>query len=290
MSHSESSEMSGKVCLVTGANTGIGRATALELARRGARVILASRSEERTRPVLDELAAAGAAFDFVALDLASLDSVRRAGAEVRALVDRLDVLVNNAGLVKRGQTEDGFELIFGVNHLGHFLHTMELLELLVAAAPSRVVNVSSGSHYYLEGFDWDEVQRPTATFTGMREYRISKLANVLFTAELARRLEGRGVTSYAVHPGVIASDVWRRVPWPLRGAVKMFMKSSAEGARTSIHCACDPALAGESGGYYDDCQRREPSALARDRDLAAELWRRSAAWTGADLPALAASG
>src|SRR5690606_26037185 len=125
----------------------------------------------------------------------------------------------------------------------------------------------------------------TATLSGMREYRISKLANVLFTAELARRLEGRGVTAYAVHPGVIASDVWRRVPWPLRGATKMFMKTSAEGAKTSLYCATDPGLAGESGGYYDDCRRREASALARDPELAAELWRRSAAWAGADLPA-----
>ena len=268
-----------KVVLITGANTGIGRETALELARRGAHLVLACRSEERTRPVLAELAQIreGCA-ELIELDLASFASVRAAAAAFLALDRPLDILINNAGLAaQRGVTADGFELTFGVNHLGHFLLTAELTGKLVESAPSRVITVASRAHRRARGIDFDAVQRPTRSFSGYPEYQVSKLANVLFASELARRLGPEGVTSCSLHPGVIASDVWRRVPWPLDSLMKLFMKSNVEGAQTSIHCATTGEL--ENGGYYSEGELATPSKPARDAELAAELWERSADWT-----------
>lgn len=276
-------DLTGKHFVITGANTGIGQATSRALAERGASVVFACRSEDKTRPVIAEMSAATGNHElsFIALDLADLESVRRAGAELAGRDQPIDVLINNAGLAsQRGQTADGFELAFGVNHLGHFLFTHLLLDKLKQSAPARIVNVSSNSHYQAKSLDFEAVQKPTRTVTGIPEYSVSKLANVLFTSELARRLEGTGVTTYAVHPGVIASDIWRRIPPPFRWIAKRFMKSVDEGARTSLHCATAPEVASESGLYYADCAQRKPSRLARDEQLAAELWRRSAQWCG----------
>lgn len=273
-------DLAGKHAIVTGANAGIGRATALELARAGARVWLACRSRAKTEPVLAEIAAAGGRADFLELDLADLAQVRQAAAAFLALDVPLHLLVNNAGLAgQRGETKDGFELAFGVNHLGHFLLTTLLLDRLKASAPARIVNVASASHYQHKGpIDWARVRGKTRSVTGLDEYAVSKLANVLFTRELARRLYGTRVTTYALHPGVIASDIWRRIPWPLRSVARAFMKSTEDGARTSLWCATAPALAEHSGRYYDDCQERRPSRTALDDELAAELWKRSEAW------------
>jgi retinol dehydrogenase 12 len=275
-------ELEGKVFVVTGANTGIGKVTAAELSRRGGHVVLACRSRDKTQPVLDELAAAGGGdrVEFLELDLGRLASVRTAAAELLARDRPIHVLVNNAGVAgQRGQTADGFELAFGINHLGHFLFTTLLLDRLRASAPARVVTVSSKSHYAAKaGIDWEAVRRPTRSVTGLPEYEVSKLANVLFSAELARRLEGSGVTTYALHPGVIASDIWRRIPWPFRAVAKAFMSSVEDGARTTLYCATAPELSDETGLYYDECRPRTASARARDTALAAELWRRSEAW------------
>src|SRR5262249_8802626 len=150
----------------------------------------------------------------------------------------------------------------GINHIGPFLLTDLLLERLRASAPARIVNVSSIAHYEAPGIDWDAVRRPTGSATGMPEYRVSKLANVLHAQERARRRAGNGVTTYALHPGVIASDIWRQVPWPLRPLMKRRMDTPERGARTSVYCATAPELAGESGRYYDDCRGREPAAVA----------------------------
>jgi len=274
-------DLAGKTILITGANTGIGRATALALGARGAGLYLACRSATRTQPVIDALRARGSAAEFLELDLADLASVRRCADAVLDRVERLDVLLNNAGLAgQRGRTKDGFELAFGVNHLGHFLLTELLLDRLIASAPSRVVNVSSRSHYSAKSIDWEALQKPTASITGLPEYGVSKLCNVLHAKDLAKRLEGRGVTTYSVHPGTIASDVWRRVPWPVRPLLKLFLKSTAHGALTSIHCATSPEVAAESGLYYDDCRVKRPNRLALDVDLAVELRERSQAWSG----------
>ncbi len=276
-----SRELAGRTAVVTGANTGIGRVTARELARRGARVVLACRTEAKAIPVIDEIREQTGhdQVEFLQLDLADLSQVRRAAAELLERVPAIHLLVNNAGLAgQRGVTRDGFELAFGVNHLGHFLFTTLLLDRLRESAPARIVNVSSKSHYRAKGIDFDAVRQRTRSVTGLPEYEVSKLANVLFTTELAERLASSGVTTYSLHPGVIASDVWRRVPWPVRKLMTAFMKSPQEGARTSIYCATAPELEGESGRYYDDCARTEPSRASKDSALAAELWRRSEEW------------
>jgi NAD(P)-dependent dehydrogenase (short-subunit alcohol dehydrogenase family) len=267
--------------VITGANTGIGRATAAELASQGARVILACRSEDKTRPVIDDIVArtGNDAVEFLALDLADLASVRAAAATLLDRDDPIHVLINNAGVAgQRGETAQGFELAFGINHLGHFLFTDLLLDRLRASAPARVINVSSDSHYQPKAIDWDAVRRPTATVSGMREYGVSKLCNVLHAQELARRLADDGVVTASLHPGVIASDVWRRVPLPVRSVMKLFMKSTEEGARTSVHCATTPDLV--SGAFYTDEREKAPSKVATP-ELAAELWERSEGWVAA---------
>lgn len=277
--------MAGRTVLITGANTGIGRATAEELARRGARLFLACRSEAKTLPVLEAIRrqTPAAKVDFLALDLADLDSVRRCAATFLARGEPLHVLLNNAGLAgSRGTTKQGFELTFGVNHLGHFLLTQLLLPRLRESAPARIVNVASMAHYEATRIDWDALQKPTRTLTGLTEYEVSKLCNVLFTAECARRLKGSGVHSYALHPGVIASDVWRKVPWPLRYFMTRRMRSVQEGSAASLYCASSPEVAGHDGRYYDwTTQEKEPSKLAQDRELARLLWQRSEEWTRA---------
>lgn len=274
------SDLHGQTFLVTGGNTGIGKETARGLAGRGARVVVAGRSEERTRAAIREISAdtGSTDLDFVPLDLGDLGSVRRAAEEVLRQERRLDVLVNNAGLAgSRGMTPSGFELAFGTNHVGPFLLTALLTERIVETGPGRIVNVASTGHYRARGIDWDAVRRPTVTRTAFDEYCVSKLANVLHAQELARRLAGTGVTTYSLHPGAIASDVWREVPPGLRHVMKLFMKSAEDGARTSLHCAASPDVAGETGRYYDGCREKRPSKVATP-ELAAELWARSEAW------------
>ena len=274
-------DLEGRTFLVTGANSGIGRATALALVGRGGRVHLACRSAEKAAPVLDEAQAVdgpGSAA-FLELDLADLASVRRASAAFLGTGEPLHVLVNNAGVAgQRGQTAQGFELAFGVNHLGHFLLTKLLLERLRAGRPARVVTVSSVGHRQARGIDFEAVRRPSRSFTGLPEYAVSKLCNVLFTQELARREAGTGVSTYALHPGAIGSSIWRRVPWPVEPVMKLFMRSSEEGAATSLYCATAPELESVSGRYYDHSREKAPSKVATPA-LGAELWARSEEWT-----------
>ena len=279
-------DLAGRSIVVTGANTGIGRVTAEKLAARGAKVVLACRDEERTAPVLAAIRAAGGEASFEALDLADLGSVRACAKRLLDADQPLHVLVNNAGLAgKRGVTKDGFELTFGTNHLGHFLFTVLLAPLLQKAASARIVNVASKAHYSAKTIDFAAIRQPTRSLTGLDEYAVSKLANVLFTRELARRLGRSGVHSYALHPGVVASDAWRSVPWGFRSLIKLFMLSNEQGAATTLYCATSPAVAAHDGRYYDACKERTPSKVALDDDLAKRLWEESVALTGADLPA-----
>ena len=278
-------ELSGRTFLVTGGNTGIGRATVTELARRGGRVWVASRSAAKGEAAVAGVKAAtgNESVFFLPLDLADLDSVRACAAAFLAAGEPLHVLVNNAGVAgRRGLTRQGFELTFGVNHLGHFALTSALLGCLAASAPSRVVTVSSDAHYSAPGIDFSSLRRPARGITGMREYAVSKLGNVLFSAELGRRTAGTGVRSYALHPGVVASDIWRRVPWPVRPFVTRHMLSVTEGAQTSLYCATSaaPEVAAASGLFYDRCAPRPASAVATP-ELARELWERSQAWVAA---------
>ena len=277
---SQTTELAGRTMIVTGANTGLGRVTAEDLCRRGARVHLAGRSEEKTRPVVEALRATGGDAEFMALDLADLASVRAAAEAFLASGESLHVLVNNAGIAgARGLTKQGFELTFGTNHLGPFLFTQLLLPRLRESAPARIVNVSSRGHYRAPGIDWEALRRPTASATGFPEYCVSKLCNVLFTKELARGKAGAGVHSYALHPGGVASDVWREVPWGIRHVMKLFMLTNEEGARTQLWCATSPDVAEHDGRYYDDRKEKKPAALADDAALARTLWEKSEAWT-----------
>ncbi len=274
-------DLEDKTYLVTGANTGIGRETARALAARGASVVFACRSAEKTEPVIDTIAAetgAGEKLHFIALDLGDLGSVRAAASEFLAGGQPLHGLINNAGLAgRRGLSDSGFELAFGTNHVGHFLLTSLLLDRLRESAPARIVSVSSDAHQSVTAFDWDAVRRPTQTRAGFREYAVSKLANLLHAQELARRLDGDGVTTYALHPGVIASDIWRQVPWPIRPLMKLRMKSPVQGAQTTLYCATSPDVGHESGRYYDDSKPAQPGPGATP-ELAAELWERTSAW------------
>jgi NAD(P)-dependent dehydrogenase (short-subunit alcohol dehydrogenase family) len=274
-------DLEGRVALVTGANTGIGLVTARELARRGARVFIACRSEERARAAADSIKSdTGENVDALPLDLGDFASVRRSAEAFLAKGTPLHLLVNNAGLAgARGLSRSGFEIAFGVNHVGHFLLTRLLLPRLEQSAPGRIVNVSSKAHYDVKSIDWDALQKRTRSITGLPEYGVSKLANILFTSALAQRLTGKRVTTYALHPGVVASDVWRAVPWPIRGLMKRRMLTTEEGAQTSLYCATSPEAEQQSGLYYDECRVKEPSALARDAALAEKLWRESEAWT-----------
>ena len=270
----------GKVSIVTGSNTGLGRVTAVELARRGSHVFLASRSAERTGPVVDAIRreCGPDRADFLPIDLASLRSVKTAAEQFLARDLPLHVLVNNAGeFGQTGATEDGFQMTFGVNYLGHYLFTRLLLERMQASTPARIVHVSSDMHVGAKGIDWTEVHRPSR-LPGISEYRMSKLANVLFNVALARRLDGSGLTTYAAHPGGVATDIYRRVPRPIRGLLTRLMLSPEEGARTQIRLAVDPALTGQTGLYYAKERQKQPSPLAGDQQLVDELWARSQAW------------
>jgi len=276
-----STDLAGKSFLVTGANTGIGKETARALAQRGARVTLAGRSEDKTRAAMADIAATspGADLAYLKLDLGSIASAREAAAEFLDRDEPLDVLINNAGMAGlHGTTTDGFEMAFGVNHIGPFVFTNGVLERLKASDAARVVNVASDAHYRAKGIDWDAVRQPTVTKVGFAEYGVSKLANVLHAQELGRRLAGTNVSTYALHPGVIASDVWRETPQPLRSIITFFMKSTADGAKTSLHCATSEAAGAQSGLYYEKSKPKKPSPTVT-AELAAELWDRTEAWT-----------
>ena len=275
--------LAGRVALVTGASSGLGRVTARELARRGAHVFVTGRTHARVQPVLDEIRGISGAgpVDSLELELEDFSSIRQCAASFLALGVPLHVLVNNAGLAgsRAGLSRSSFEIAFGVNHVGTFLLTTLLLDHIQASAPARIVTVSSDAHSLAPGIDWEAVRRPKRTFIGLQEYGVSKLANILFSAELARRLQGTGVTTYAVHPGAVATEVWRHVPWPFRSFVKYFTLTPEQGAETLIHCAADPRVGQETGLYYNACLPVPPSAAAQNAELAAELWRRSEAWT-----------
>jgi retinol dehydrogenase-12 len=273
-------DLDARTFLVTGANTGIGRASTEALAARGATVYMACRDQGRARPARDAIATATGndRLHLLTLDLAELASVRACAQAFLETGAPLHGLLNNAGLAgKRGMTASGFEVAFGTNHVGPFLFTNLLLDHLRASAPARIVTVSSEGHYRVEGIDYDAVRSPTRTRTAFHEYCVSKLANVLHSQELSRRLDGSGVTTYSLHPGTIASDVWREVPWPIRPLMKLRMRSPTQGAQTSVYCATAPEVAGDTGLYYDDCRRKEPSRHATS-ERAAELWERSEAW------------
>ncbi|XP_029910224.1 retinol dehydrogenase 13-like [Myripristis murdjan] len=281
--------LDGKTVLITGANTGIGKETAVDLASRGAKVILACRDMDRANKAAEDIRQRSGNDNVIVkkLDLASLQSVRQLAKDIEGSEERLDVLINNAGVMScpKWQTEDGFEMQFGVNHLGHFLLTNCLLDLLKKSAPSRIVNVSSLAHergqIYFDDIHQDKDYRP------WRSYSQSKLANVLFTRQLANRLQGTGVTTYSLHPGVIRTELGRHF-WPTMPLWKrvvytplmLFIKSPKEGAQTTIYCAVEESLQNETGLYYSDCAPKTAAPQALDDEAAKKLWNLSASMVG----------
>lgn len=273
--------MKGKTVLITGANQGIGKATAIALAREGAGVVIVARNAEKGRAALAEIAAAAKAGgapepELVVADLSSQEQVRRVAAEVKARHQRLDVLVNNAGVYvpERHVTVDGIEETFALNHLGYFLLTRELLDLLKHSAPARIVNVSSEAHRGAK-MQWDDLQLSAHRYRGFKAYGQSKLANVLFTYELARRLEGTGVTANALHPGVIGSGFGQTYGGALSVLVKIarpFMLTPEEGARTSVYLASSPEVEGVTGKYFSKCKPVRSNAISYDEASQRKLW------------------
>ncbi len=275
-------DMQGKTVVVTGANSGIGFETAAALASMGARVLLTARNADKGRAAVAAITQriqGEGRVQLVVFDLADLASVRRGAAEILEQTPRVDVLVNNAGLVlsERAETVDGFEATFATNHLGPFLLTNLLLDRITASAPSRVVNVASTAHNTArKGIPFDDLQS-TRHYRGMRVYGQSKLANILFTLELARRCEGSGVTANSLHPGTVRTgyggdgDARGFLAFGIKIASPFFL-SPAKGARTSVYLASSPEVENVSGEYFVKCKPRKPRRWAQDEDAARRLW------------------
>jgi NAD(P)-dependent dehydrogenase (short-subunit alcohol dehydrogenase family) len=271
--------MTGKVCLVTGATSGIGRAAANALAQQGATVVLVSRNAAKCAQVAAEMqdTTGNRNIGFIAADLSSLAAVRAAAAEFRQRYSRLDVLLNNAGVSpsKRRESVDGLEYTFALNHLGHFLLTNLLLDLLIASAPSRIVSTSS-SIYKQAKLDFDDLQL-RRKFSAMRAYANSKLAGLLFTAELARRMAGKGVTVNAMAPGLVKTNIGqeegRLYAFSKRMADFFGGKTPEQGADTLVWLATAPEVAGVTGQYFEKRKAMPFSRDAADAGLAARMWR-----------------
>jgi retinol dehydrogenase 12 len=282
-----------KVCMVTGANAGIGKETAAELARRGAHVVMVSRSRERGEIArADIISSTGNhRVDLLLADLSSQASIRAMAAQFKETHDRLDVLVNNAGafLQQRQESVDGIEMTFALNHLGYFMTTLLLWDRLVAGEPARVINVSSDAHRMAK-INFNDLQRKR-WYQGFQAYGQSKLANVLFTYELDRRRGGAAVTINAAHPGFVASNFGQNnsglVGLIMKPMTRLFGHSLEEGAATSVYLATSPEVEGLSGGYFVDNQAVKSSPLSYDQDVAQKLWVISEELTNTRLPELA---
>ena len=270
----------GKHILITGASGGIGKASAHLLARAGARLTLLCRNPDKARAVAEEVAAnvGGAIPSVLIADLANLGSIRAAGEEFLARGEELDILLNNAGIVctRRKETTDGYEETFAVNHLAPFLFTAIVLPRLLEQPAARIINVSSGAHAFCRGMEFEDLQS-REKFRTFNVYGRSKLANILFTRELATRLKGRPVTVNALHPGAVATGLGKQngglvsklAPLLLRP----FFKSPEQGATTSVFLCTDAAVANISGRYFVNCREVKPKPWARDDDAARQLWK-----------------
>uniref|UniRef100_A0A8C2ZYY7 Zgc:112332 n=1 Tax=Cyclopterus lumpus TaxID=8103 RepID=A0A8C2ZYY7_CYCLU len=268
---SSEERLDGKTVIITGANTGIGKETTRDLARRGARIIMACRDLERAEEARTDILEDTENENVVIrkLDLSDTKSIRL----FQRLHHLLNILINNAGVMMcpYSKTVDGFEMQLGVNHLGHFLLTCLLMDLIKRSAPARIVVVASVAHTWT-GIRLDDINSERSYDT-MRAYGQSKLANVLFARSLAKRL--RGVSVFSLHPGVVQSDLWRHQHQCIQVAVKIFRiftKTTLEGAQTTIYCAVEPGLDSQSGGYFSDCAPARCSRAASDEDVDQKLW------------------
>ena len=269
--------LEGKTCLVTGANSGMGKETALALAQMKATVVMVCRNKGKGDAARREISkkSGNESVDLLLCDLSSLAEVRSLAAEVRNRYGKLHALVNNAGVVSfRGKTVDGFEKTFAVNYLAPFLLTNLLLELLKASAPSRIVNVSSVTHF--SGHIDLEAMRKGGGATGLGAYSTSKLALVMFTYEVARKLQGTGVTANCLHPGGVATNIWRIPP----ALMRLFLKSAKKGAETAIYLASSPEVEGVSGRYFENKSEKKSSEESYDESKALALWEMTSKMVG----------
>jgi NAD(P)-dependent dehydrogenase (short-subunit alcohol dehydrogenase family) len=288
-------DLSGKTCIVTGASNGIGKVTAGALAAMGARVVMVCRDAGRAQAARAEIArdAASDDIDVLIADLSSQEQIRSLAAQINGRYEKIDVLVNNAGAINtvRTTTVDGIETTFAVNHLAYFTLTNFLLDRIRASGAGRVVNVSSGAHVGAR-MDFDDLQG-ARRYGAMRAYGQSKLANVLFTYELARRLEGSGVTANCLHPGVVATGFGHNNPgWLKLGVTIMrpFVLDAQRGAETSIYLAASPEVRGVTGKYFEKCKEVRSSAASYDPAAAARLWEMSEEMTGVGATGVGATG
>ena len=271
-------ELSGRIVLVTGATSGIGQVAALELARKGGHIILHGRDQAKGEAAvaLVREQAGTEAVEFLQADLASLQDIERAAGELMSRHERLDVLVNNAGAMHqtRKTTADGFEMTFGVNHLAYFALTLHLLPALLKGREPRIVNVASRAHRMARGLPWHDLQAEQG-YSHFARYGQSKLANILFTRELARRLDGTGVTANCLHPGLVRTgfamndEGWIRALWR---PMTVFALSPEQGAATTIYLAASPSVAGVTGEYFEKCRPSRPTRFGTDDAAAARLW------------------
>jgi NAD(P)-dependent dehydrogenase (short-subunit alcohol dehydrogenase family) len=277
-------DLHGQVIVITGGNSGIGKEAAVALASMGATVIITARNQAKGQAALADVRqrSGSSTVELMDLDLADFASIRAFAAELLERFDRLDVLVNNAGGIISDQlhTAQGFEMTFGVNHLGHFLLTELLLDRLVQSAPSRVITVASiGHRFAMSGLSFDDLQSDLG-YSSMDAYAKSKLANIMFSNELARRLEGTGVTSNSLHPGGVRSgfgksDHNRGIDRIAMVVGAPFLRSAKGGAKTTVYLASSPDVAGATGGYYVRRKLHTPSKRARDAAAAGRLWEES---------------
>ncbi|CDQ76550.1 unnamed protein product [Oncorhynchus mykiss] len=282
---SSSERLDGKTVIITGANAGIGKETAMDLAKRGGRIILACRDLGRAEAAQREIIEKSGNPNIVTrkMDLSDTKSIREFAELINREEKQVNILINNAGIMMcpYSKTADGFEMQFGVNHLGHFLLTFLLIDLIKRSRPARIINLSSMAHKW----GWIQLEdiNSERSYHSRRAYGQSKLANILSIRSLAKRLKDTGVTVYAVHPGIVRTELKRHmnlallISWKI---VRPFTKTIVQGAQTSIYCAVEPELETESGGYYSDCKPSSCTRAARDDEMAQKLWELSCQMLG----------
>lgn len=284
--------MENKTVVITGGNAGIGKATAVALAKKGASIVITSRTEQKAKDAIAEIAklSGNNRIDFVTMDLSSQRSVREAAEKLRAKCPKIDVLINNAGCYfsELELNEDGLEMQFATNHLGHFLLTNLLMDNIKAADKARIVNLSSIAHKSTRELDLSDINYQKQKYDGWKSYSRSKFCNILFTKELAKRLEGTGITVNAVHPGGVRTEIaeknanwYTKLGWIL---AKPLMVTVEDGAKTSVYLASSAEAEGISGGYWVKCKQFHTNRPSQVPETATALWQKSEELVGQSFP------